>query len=284
MTSIRVDNLRLVYKAPKGVDSRLGGLQLGEVISPISNFRVGRRNSHITALDGVSFSLKSGDRLGIIGSNGSGKTTLLKALYGIYAPTAGSIEIEGNIEALFSIDLGFNQEATGRRNIELRGMLNGWHKKDIAEHMEEVIDFSGLGPFIDLPIKFYSQGMTSRLAFSIAVILVKPDILLMDEWIDASDQEFQEKSRDKIQSIFGNAGISVLATHRRDIVVQNCNKVLKLNKGQVVKFGNIEEFEGLRENVKNMKNAAKTKLRAKKRGAKKPATKKLEQTTKKHKR
>src|SRR5690606_20252120 len=117
-------------------------------------------------LDGVSFTLQAGDRLAIVGPNGAGKTTLLKVIYGIFAPTSGRVDVTGRIDALFNINLGFRREATGRRNILLRGLINGWSKREIERRIDQIVGFSELGDFIDMPFKTYSQGMAARLAFA----------------------------------------------------------------------------------------------------------------------
>ncbi|WP_343313827.1 ABC transporter ATP-binding protein [Brucella sp. BE17] len=202
--------------------------------------RSGRR-SEVKALDGVSFDLKAGDRLGLIGSNGAGKTTLLKVLYGIYEPSGGSLSIDGKIDALFNINLGFRAGATGRRNIELRGLINGWSRQQIAERMQPIIEFSELGDFIDMPLKSYSQGMAARLAFSIATSF-EPEILLMDEWIGAGDPAFQEKARLRMDSMAEKAGIIVLASHNHSLIKRACNKVLELQAGRVKAFCDIDEW------------------------------------------
>ncbi|SEB82998.1 lipopolysaccharide transport system ATP-binding protein [Nitratireductor aquibiodomus] len=227
MASIIVDNLTLTYRlrqkltlAPRDKRVPTGG-------------RIGKngRSRHVTALDSVSFELGSGDRLGLIGSNGAGKTTLLKVLYGIYQPTAGSVRVEGQVDALFNISLGFRREATGRRNILLRGLINGWTIGEIEERMDDIIEFSELGEFIDLPFKSYSQGMAARLAFSIATSM-EPEILLMDEWIGAGDQGFQEKARERMAALAEKASIIVLASHNHSLLKNTCNKFLELNHGK----------------------------------------------------
>ena len=236
MVSIHVDNLRLTYRLNQkftlasrdrrmAADDRIGG--------------EGNRGT-VTALDGVSFELKSGDRLGLTGRNGAGKTTLLKVLYGIYEPTGGSVAIEGRVDALFNINLGFRREATGRRNIELRGLINGWSGEEIAGRMDEIIEFSELGDFIDLPFKAYSQGMAARLAFSIATSF-EPEILLMDEWIGAGDPGFQEKARKRMAQMAKKAGIIVLASHNEALLNRTCNKLLELERGRVKSFTEIEK-------------------------------------------
>ncbi|WP_258592524.1 ABC transporter ATP-binding protein [Mesorhizobium sp. AR07] len=187
------------------------------------------------ALDDVSFELKAGDRLGLVGPNGSGKTTLLKVLYGIYQPSGGMISIAGKVDALFNISIGFRPEATGRRNIVLRGLISGWTAAEIEEKVEEIIDFSELGDFIDLPFKAYSQGMAARLAFAAATAL-EPEILLMDEWIGAGDASFQEKAKRRMDELAEKAGIIVLASHDDKLIQRVCTKKLTLRSGRVESF------------------------------------------------
>ncbi|CAN0653707.1 O-antigen export system ATP-binding protein RfbE [Nitratireductor aquimarinus] len=228
MVSITAENLGLAYRLREKITlarSSKTNVTGGRLES------VGNRRQ-VTALDGVNFALTSGDRLGLVGSNGAGKTTLLKVLYGIYAPTSGSVKIDGRVDALFNINLGFRREATGRRNIELRGLINGWDASVIESRMEEIIEFSELGDFIDLPFKSYSQGMAARLAFSAATCL-EPEILLMDEWIGAGDPGFQEKARKRMDALAKRAGIIVLASHNHSLLKKTCNKILELERGHV---------------------------------------------------
>jgi len=227
MVSIRAENIHLAYRIREKPTLRLPDRRLHKAGGTIESKG---RDRIVHALKGVSFELKAGDRLGLVGPNGAGKTTLLKVLYGLYEPTAGRLEIDGRVDALFNINLGFRREATGRRNIELRGMLNGWHREQIAEKMEEIIDFSELGDFIDMPLKSYSAGMAARLAFSVATAL-NPEILLMDEWIGAGDKGFQDKAKARMEAIAEKAGIIVLASHNPTLIDQTCNKVLHLNSG-----------------------------------------------------
>ncbi|PTE09462.1 ABC transporter ATP-binding protein [Mesorhizobium helmanticense] len=239
MVSIRVESLSLAYRVRQKLtlaarDRRLpaGGRIEGH-----------GRSRHVTALDGVSFSLDAGDRLGLVGANGSGKTTLLKVLYGIYEPTNGTVAIDGRVDALFNINLGFRPEATGRRNIELRGLINGWHPDEIRARMDNIIEFSELGDFIDLPFKSYSQGMAARLAFSIATSF-EPEILLMDEWIGAGDPSFQEKARRRMNEMTEKAGIMVLASHNHALLEKTCNKILELQQARLKVFCGTEEWFG----------------------------------------
>lgn len=193
------------------------------------------RQRFVTALDGVSFGLEAGDRLGLVGSNGAGKTTLLNVLYGIYEPTTGSVAIDGRVDALFNINLGFRREATGRRNIFLRGLINGWTEDEIEARIPTIIEFSELGDFIDIPLKAYSQGMAARLAFSVATAL-EPEILLMDEWIGAGDRSFQDKASARMQALSAQAGIIVIASHNQTLLRNTCNKILELDHGKLKSF------------------------------------------------
>lgn len=241
MVSIRVENLSLVYAvrqklslAPR--DRRIAGA--GGVIAGSG------RHRFVQALDGVSFELRAGDRLGLLGGNGAGKSTLLQVLYGIYQPTGGRLDITGRVDALFNINLGFRAEATGRRNIELRGLINGWSRAEIADRMDEIIAFSELGDFIDLPFKSYSQGMAARLAFSIATSF-EPEILLMDEWIGAGDAAFQHKARTRMQDLAARAGIVILASHNPELIARTCNRTMTLDKGRVVAWSDETEAQAL---------------------------------------
>ncbi len=236
MVSIDVNNLGLKYRV-----QRRFSLQRDHTRHKTAGGMIGGsgHRQFVTALESVSFSLRAGDRLGLVGPNGSGKTTLLKVLYGIYEPTHGSISINGRVDALFNINLGFRREATGRRNIVLRGLVNGKSKREMEECMEEIIEFSELDDFIDMPIKTYSQGMAARLAFSVATTL-EPQILLMDEWIGAGDARFQEKARQRMNLLASLAGIVVLASHNEQLIRRTCNKILALDTGKITYFGNIE--------------------------------------------
>lgn len=243
MVAIRATDIGLTYRLRRKLtlarsDRRL---RAGVAAGSGGNLVNRGRKSLVRALDGVSFELSAGDRLGLVGSNGAGKTTLLKVLYGIYQPTSGSVTIDGRVDALFNINLGFRREATGRRNIELRGLMNGWSPAEIATRMEETIGFSELGEFIDMPFKAYSAGMAARLAFSVATSL-EPEILLMDEWIGAGDPKFQEKARERMAGLAESAGIIVLASHNHGLLRRTCNKVLELEKGKVSYFGDAETY------------------------------------------
>jgi len=237
MVSIHADNLGLTYRVRQKITlaSRTQRMPAGGRIEEVG------RTRHVTALEGVSFSLQAGDRLGLVGANGAGKTTLLKVLYGIYEPTNGTVTIDGRVDALFNISLGFRAEATGRRNIELRGLINGWSRDEIRTRIDDIIEFSELGDFIDLPFKSYSQGMAARLAFSIATSF-EPEILLMDEWIGAGDPSFQDKARRRMGEMAEKAGIIVLASHNHALLQRTCNKILELEEARLKTFCRAAEW------------------------------------------
>ncbi|HEV2516467.1 MAG TPA: ABC transporter ATP-binding protein [Devosia sp.] len=234
MVSIKANDLRLAYHVREKLTLRPRATRVSKHTG--GTITGAGRHRFVTALDGVSFELEAGDRLGLVGANGAGKTTLLKVLYGIYEPTAGNLEIRGKVDALFNISIGFRQEATGRRNIMLRGLINGWTEDQIAGRTEEIIEFSELGDFIDMPFRSYSQGMAARLAFAIATTM-EPEILLMDEWIGAGDAAFQVKAKQRMNELAEKAGIIVLASHSEELLKKTCNKRLELERGRVKSFG-----------------------------------------------
>ena len=193
------------------------------------------------AVDGVSFSSERGDMLGIIGSNGAGKSTLLKAVTGIMVPTKGWVKVNGTIAALLELASGFDGDLTVRENTYLRGALLGYTRKFMNEKYEEIIDFSGLQEFQDRPFKQLSSGMKSRLAFSIAC-LVKPDILILDEVLSVGDGAFRKKSEEKMMEIIHGGATTILVSHLLEQVRSMCNKVLWLDHGKQIAFGDAQEL------------------------------------------
>lgn len=195
-----------------------------------------RRRFCIRALDDVSFHVEAGDRLGIVGRNGSGKSTLLRVLGGIHEPSAGGVEIEGKIAPMFNVGLGMRVDSTGRRNIILRGLLKGLTKQQAEARIPEIEAFSGLGGFLDMPVRTYSHGMAMRLAFAMGTAF-EPEILLLDEWIGAGDQEFRDKANKRMRELVEKAGIVVLASHNPNLIRSLCNKTIWIHKGKVKAFG-----------------------------------------------
>jgi lipopolysaccharide transport system ATP-binding protein len=198
-------------------------------------------SKHVTvkALQDVSFQLSDGDRLGVLGHNGSGKSTLLRTIAGVYQPSAGKVDVSGKIGSLIDIGLGINPEATGRENILIRGLLLGLTKKEIQARVDEIIEFSNLGEFIELPVRTYSSGMHLRLAFAVSTA-IRPEILLMDEWLSVGDEQFTEQAQKRMSSLVNSTKILVIASHSKETILGNCNKVLILEHGKVVSFGDVD--------------------------------------------
>jgi len=200
----------------------------------------------LVALKDVSFSLKPGDRLGLIGANGSGKTTLLRSLAGAYAPDKGSIEVTGRIASLLDLNLGIDPSATGLENIRLRGLVAGLSLKEIESKMEAIAEFSGLGPFLAIPIKSYSSGMQARLAFATATS-VEAEVLLMDECIAVGDADFRAQAHMRLTSLVERAHILVLASHEPHLLRSLCNKVMRMDHGVASEIVDIDRMDELLE-------------------------------------
>ena len=188
------------------------------------------------AVEDVSFELKRGDMLGIIGTNGAGKSTLLKAVIGVMEPRAGRIERNGNISALLELASGFDGDLTVKENAYLRGAMLGYTKEFMDETYEQILDFSELREFEERPFKQLSTGLQPRLAFSIAS-LVQPEILVLDEGVRVGDGAFQEKSAKKMREIINGGASTILVSHSLQQVRELCNKVLWLHKGRQIEFG-----------------------------------------------
>ncbi|PAV06432.1 teichoic acid ABC transporter ATP-binding protein [Methanobacterium bryantii] len=192
------------------------------------------------ALKSISFEVKKGDRVGIIGLNGAGKSTLLKIISGVMKPTEGSVKIKGKIVPLLELGAGFDSNYTGRENIFLNGAMLGYTKEFLEEKFDEIVEFSEIGKFIDVPLKNYSSGMRARLGFSIAT-LMEPEILILDEVLSVGDAKFKKKSEKRIMSLF-DKGVTVLfVSHSIHQVKRLCNKAIWLEKGKLIMQGDVEE-------------------------------------------
>lgn len=188
------------------------------------------------ALKDVSFEVKKGEVLGIIGHNGAGKSTLLKVISGILKPTTGSVQVNGTIVPMLELGSGFDFDLTGRENVFLNGAILGYSEQFLKEKYEEIVAFSELGQFIDVPLRNYSSGMVMRLAFSIATV-VRPDILIVDEILAVGDAEFQEKSKKRMLELMGGGTTVLFVSHSIQQIREMCNKVLWLEHGVVVQSG-----------------------------------------------
>ncbi len=216
---------------------------LKKTVVAAASGRVAQDQSHrivVQALRDVSFSLASGDRLGLVGSNGAGKTTLLRVLAGIYEPVMGRMRVQGSVNALLDPNLGMNMDLTGRENIRLRGLYNGLGAAALRRLEEDVQDFAELGDFMELPVRIFSSGMVVRLGFALATA-IRPQILLMDEWILAGDANFMEKARVRLEDMVRGAEILVLSSHSLEVVRAWCSRVLWMKDGRVVADGPARE-------------------------------------------
>ena len=194
----------------------------------------------VRALHDLNFQLTDGDRVGLVGHNGAGKSTLLRVLSGVYFPTDGHVKVQGQVASLIDVSLGIDHEATGRENIFLRGALLGLSKKEINAKLEEIIEFSELGDFIDMPVRTYSSGMHLRLAFSVSTV-IRPEILLMDEWLSVGDEGFKHKAEERMAELVESTKILVIASHSRDLIMKTCNRVLLLEHGMIKMDGPPED-------------------------------------------
>ena len=224
--AIDVKDLHIRYRILKSYSIKKSLLQLKKAEA-----------EEFEAVRGVTFQVRKGEILGITGKNGSGKSTLLKAIAGIFSADEGEIDLHGNSISLLSIGVGFQKRLTGRENIVLSGMLLGFSETYVRSKMEEIIAFAGLGKFIDLPVKTYSSGMYSKLAFSITAIL-EADIMLLDEVLSVGDTKFRKKSYNKMKQLIADKDRTVvIVSHNNDQLRELCTKVLWLHDGQIKEMG-----------------------------------------------
>lgn len=198
------------------------------------------RKIYVQSLRDISFSIKGGERVGLIGTNGAGKTTLLRTMSGIYEPVSGHLRIEGHISSLLDPSVGMNPELTGRENIRLRCYIDGVPRKQMNEIEEKVIEFSELGPYIDLPVKTYSSGMNLRLGFGL-ITAIDPQILLMDEWFMTGDEGFMLKATHRLENIVKKSQILIISTHSPQILIKWCNRIIWLEQGFLKMDGTPQE-------------------------------------------
>ena len=192
------------------------------------------------ALKNVSFTVRPGEVLGIIGRNGAGKSTILKVISGILKPTEGSVSVRGNIVPMLELGSGFDFDLTGRENIYLNGSILGYSRHFLDEKYDETVSFSELGEFIEMPIRNYSSGMMMRLAFSIATV-VNPEILIVDEILAVGDEAFQRKSRQRMLELMGGGTTVLFVSHSLDQIREMCDRVLWLDHGQIKMLGETKE-------------------------------------------
>lgn len=220
--AIEVKDLKITYKCVKSLSMRKSLFHLRK-----SKLEV------YEALRGISFEVKKGEIMGIVGKNGSGKSTLLRAIAGIFSADSGSIELESDSVSLLSIGVGFQKKLSGRENIILSGMLLGFSEQEVRDKMDEIIEFANLGKFIDMPVKTYSSGMYSKLAFSITAVL-ETDIMLIDEVLSVGDAKFKKKSYKKMQElIMDETRTVVIVSHSTETLEKLCTSLLWLHEGEI---------------------------------------------------
>jgi ABC-type polysaccharide/polyol phosphate transport system ATPase subunit len=235
MASIELQNVGLTFRLRQATR-----LSLKEYL--LNLMFLSRNNPVISvhALDGLSLNAADGDRIGIIGHNGAGKSTLLKLIAGVYPPTTGTCHVQGRICSLFDIALGFEPDASGRENIRYRSYLQGETPRTLAKKMKEIEEFSELGEFLDAPVRYYSAGMSVRLAFSIATA-ADPEVLLIDEVLAVGDLAFQTKAKQRMRSMMSQARLMVMVSHDLGSIQSMCSRVLWMEHGKVRLDGPAEQ-------------------------------------------
>lgn len=239
MASITFENVSVdipVFNASnRSLKNNVLSAATGGQIQPRDSGRIAVR-----AIDDLSLELTHGTRVGLIGHNGAGKSTMLRVIAGIYTPTGGRVTVEGDVAPMFDIGFGMDPDATGWDNIILRGMLLGYSKREIQAKAHDIALVSDLGEFLDMPLRTYSAGMSTRLAFAVSTS-IQPDILLIDEGIGAGDAAFIAQARERMRTFVGEAGLLVLASHADDMLRQWCQTGIWMEHGRMRMHGGIEE-------------------------------------------
>jgi len=193
------------------------------------------------ALDNVSFSIKQGETVGIVGANGAGKSTLLKVISRVIRPTQGRVFLRGRIAPLLELGAGFDYEMTGRENIFLNGAVLGFSRKEMATRLNRIVEFSGISDFIDAPIRTYSSGMVARLGFAVATD-IQPEVLIIDEVLSVGDAEFQQKSSARISKYHNDGSTILIVSHNSTAIKQLCDRVVWLDRGSIKMLGNANDI------------------------------------------
>lgn len=231
--AVKVDDLSITYRTTFERKPTLS--------QALVRFGRGQRAvREVEALKHVSFEIRTGTALGIIGSNGAGKSTLMRAMAGILPPTSGSVEVWGKASTLLALGVGFNKDLSGRENIILGGLAAGLSRREVEERADDVAEWTELGDFIDMPMRTYSSGMSARVGFSVAVHM-KPDILMIDEALSTGDAKFREKANAKMQELRESARAMFLVSHGLGSIREMCSEAIWLNKGELMMRGEPDE-------------------------------------------
>lgn len=228
--AIVFENVSKRYKLYKNDKHRFLGTVLGDIV-PYKNKQV---------FSDLSFKIKKGESVGILGKNGAGKSTILKMITGVTFPNSGKVVVNGNVSALLELTTGFDAETTGRENIYFKSYLMGFTKKQIEEKIDEIIEFSELGEYIDQPIRTYSSGMKARLGFAISAN-INPDILIIDEALSVGDSKFSKKCNKKVKEIQSSGATILFVSHSTKAIKSFCDKCMLLQNGKLVTYGDTEE-------------------------------------------
>ncbi len=232
---IRIENVSMKFDL--GIEKNFS---LKELLISIFSKKKRKRKTDFWALKDISFNVDKGEVVGLIGSNGAGKSTLLKVVSGVMKPTKGKVTVNGVISPMIELGAGFDLELTARENIYLNGAILGYSKGFLEKKFEEIVEFSELREFLDVPVKNFSSGMTAKLAFSIATI-VDPEILIVDEILSVGDIKFQEKSKKKMESMIGGGTTVLYVSHSLDAIKEICTKVIWLEHGKIVMMGDTKK-------------------------------------------
>lgn len=230
---IDVNHVSLCYRMPA---ERVSGMK--EYLVQVMQGKM--QYKEFWALQDVSFSVEKGEVLGLVGANGAGKSTMLKVISGILKPTKGTVTVHGNIVPMLELGSGFDLELSGRENIFLNGAILGYSEEFLKEKYQEIVAFSELGEFIEMPLRNYSSGMVTRLAFSIATV-VKPDVLIVDEILSVGDSAFQHKSKNRMIELMSGGTTVLLVSHSTEQITELCSRAIWLEKGHMKMIGPAEE-------------------------------------------
>ena len=234
MSLIQLENVNLIYKVWR--EKRIKDI----LIPGSKKFNTFEKDGSVHALQDLNFAMKDGDLVAVIGHNGAGKSSLLKMLAGIYPPSSGNLMVDGRISSMFELATGFEMESNGWDNIYLRGLMLGEKPDDIKAKMKEIAEFSELGEFLNMPVKYYSSGMFLRLAFSVSTA-IEPDILLLDEVVAAGDAAFIDKATQRMNQMVNTAKIMVYVTHSMVQAKDMCNRCIWLERGNLMMDGTPED-------------------------------------------
>ena len=230
---IKVEHVTVKYKM---LNDRISSIK--ELV--IQKIKGKLKERFFVALDDVSFNVERGDVVGVVGRNGAGKSTLLKIVSGIQKPTEGKVTLGGRVVPMLELGAGFDMELTGKENVYLNGAVLGYSKEFLDRKYNEILEFSELGDFINMPVRNYSSGMVARLAFSIAS-MVEPEILIVDEVLSVGDENFQKKSKNRMVELMGGGTTVLFVSHNIDQIEEICNKAVWLDHGHVVMTGSSKE-------------------------------------------